>query len=249
VRRVLVTGLSGLIGGALRTHVDGKYALRALNRRPVAGVPTHQADLGDLAGIQSAFADVDTVVHLAAAAGDHHAPDVIMRSNVVGTLHVFEASRLAGARRVIFASTGAVVSGWEREAPLSHLVAGRYDDAGKWAMLTHETPLRPAGLYGASKVWGEALARHYSDAHDMSVLCVRIGRVKEEDRPTSARDRSVWCSQRDVVRMIEACIEAPDRLRFDVFYATSNNRYGYRDLEHARAVLGWSPLDSADTFR
>jgi nucleoside-diphosphate-sugar epimerase len=249
VRRVLVTGLSGLIGGALRKHVDGKYALRALNRRPVAGVPTHQADLGDLAGIQPAFADVDTVVHLAAAAGDHHAPDVIMRSNVVGTLHVFEASRLAGARRVIFASTGAVVSGWEREAPLSHLVAGRYDDAGKWAMLTHETPLRPAGLYGASKVWGEALARHYSDAHDMSVLCVRIGRVKDEDRPTSARDRSVWCSQRDVVRMIEACIEAPDRLRFDVFYATSNNRYGYRDLEHARAVLGWSPLDSADTFR
>jgi hypothetical protein len=83
----------------------------------------------------------------------------------------------------------------------------------------------------------------------MSVLCVRIGRVKDEDRPTSARDRSVWCSQRDVVRMIEACIEAPDRLRFDVFYATSNNRYGYRDLEHARAVLGWSPLDSADTFR
>src|SRR5436309_2563299 len=70
-RRLLVTGLSGLIGGAFRTHVEGKYALRALNRRAVPGVETHQADLGDLAAIRPAFDGVDTVVHLAAAAGDH----------------------------------------------------------------------------------------------------------------------------------------------------------------------------------
>jgi len=41
-RRVLVTGLSGLIGTAFRRHVEGTYALRALNRRAVAGVETHQ---------------------------------------------------------------------------------------------------------------------------------------------------------------------------------------------------------------
>jgi len=58
---------------------------------------------------------------------------------------------------------------------------------------------------------GEALARHYSDAHKMSVICLRIGRVKAEDRPTTTRDVAVWCSQRDIVRMIEACIEAPRR--------------------------------------
>jgi nucleoside-diphosphate-sugar epimerase len=247
-RRVLVTGMSGLIGGAFRKHADGKYALSALNRKPIAGVETHRADLGDLKAIEPAFKDVDTVVHLAAAAGDSHAPDVIMRSNVVGAFNVFEASRAAGVKRVIFASSGATVSGWEREPPLSHLVAGRYAEAGAVAPLTHESPLRPSGLYGASKIWGEALARHYSDAHGLSVICLRIGRVKAEDRPTGARDLSVWCSQRDIVRMIEACIEAPDRVRFDVFFVVSKNCHGYRDLEHARAVLGWTPLDSADAF-
>jgi len=244
-RRILVTGLSGLIGSAFRTHVEGKYTLRALNRRAVPGVETHQADLGDLGAIQPAFKGVDTVVHLAAAAGDHQAPADIMRSNVVGAYHVFEAARIAGVTRVIFASSGATVSGWEREPPLSALVAGRYDEAGTIRPLTHETPLRPSGLYGASKVWGEALARHYADAHGLSVICLRIGRVKAEDRPTTTRDAAVWCSQRDIVRMIEACVEAPPSVRFDIFYVVSNLRHGYRDVEHARAVLGWSPVDSA----
>jgi nucleoside-diphosphate-sugar epimerase len=247
--RVLVTGLSGLIGSALRPHLEGPYVLRALNRRPVPGVDCHLADLGDLEAIRPAFEGIDTVVHLAAAAGDNNAPADIMRSNVVGAYNVFEAARLARVTRVIFASSGATVSGWELEPPLSHIVAGRYEQAGEWRRLTHESPLRPSGLYGASKVWGEALGRHYADAHGLSVVCLRIGRVKAEDRPTGPRDASVWCSQRDVARMIVACIEAPPTLRFDVFFVVSDNRWNYRDLEHARTVLGWTPLDRAEAHR
>jgi nucleoside-diphosphate-sugar epimerase len=248
-RRVLVTGMSGLIGGAFRTAVEGRYALSALNRRHVPGIDCHLADLGDLEAIAPAFAGIDTVVHLAAAAGDHQAPEDILRSNVAGTYHVFEAARRAGVKRVIFASSGATVSGWEREPPLSHVVAGRYEEAGSWSPLTHEAPIRPGGLYGASKVWGEALARTYADAHGMSMICLRIGRVRPEDRPIDPRDFSVWCSRRDVVRMLVACVDAPASLRFDVFYVVSDNRWSYRDLGHARAVLGWTPLDRAEDYR
>ena len=246
---MLVTGLSGLIGGALHRELAGKYALRALNRRPVAGVECHLADLGDLDAIRPAFADVDAVVHLGAAAGDNNAPADIMRSNVTGTYNVFEAARLAGVARVIFASSGATVSGWEKDPPLSHLVAGRYDEAKGFARLTHESPMRPSGLYGASKIWGEALARHYADAYGMSMICVRIGRVHEGDRPASVRDFSVWCSQRDVVSMILRCLQAPASVRFDVFFATSDNRWNYRDLDHPKTVLGWTPLDHAEDYR
>jgi len=247
--RLLVTGLSGLIGGALHQHLGPRYPIRALNRRPVAGVETHQADLGDLDAIQPAFKDIDTVVHLGAAAGDNQAPDTLLRSNVIGTYNVFEASRRAGVKRVIFASSGATVAGWEREPPLSHLVAGRYEELGSWSPLTHEAPLRPSGLYGATKVWGEALARVYADTHGMSMICLRIGRVRAEDKPMAEREFAVWCSQRDIVRMLEACIEAPERVRYDVFYVVSANRWSYRDLEHARAVLGWTPLDRAEDHR
>jgi len=246
---VLVTGMSGLIGGAVRKHLAGRYELRALNRRPIEGVPCHQADVADLDGIQPAFKGVHAVVHLAASVGTHAPFDEILRANVVGTYNVFEAARRAGVRRVVYASSGATVSGYERDMPYAALAAGRYDDVGAWTTLTHETPVRPSGVYGASKVWGEALARHYADAHGLSVLCVRIGHVTAEDRPRAPRDFSVWCSQRDIARMIEACLRAPATLRFDVFFAVSNNKWSYRDLDHARRVLGFEPLDAAETHR
>src|SRR5499426_1195238 len=205
-RSVLVTGMSGLIGGALRRHLEGKYVLSALNRQPVPGVPCHRADIADLDAIAPAFEGVDTVVHLAARTGSSEAFGEILGANVIGTYNVFEAARRAGVSRVVYASSGATVSAWERDPPYSALVAGRYDELGSWKTMTHEMPLRPAGLYGASKIWGEAIARHFSDVYGLSAICVRIGRVRAEDRPSSPREFSVFCSQRDVVRMLELCI-------------------------------------------
>jgi uronate dehydrogenase/NAD+ dependent glucose-6-phosphate dehydrogenase len=246
---VLVTGLSGLIGSALHRHLDkSAYEVRGLNRRTVPSVICHQADIADLAAIEPAFAGVDVVVHLAAAIGSPPF-EAVLQGNVIGTYNVFEASRRAGVRRVIFASSGAVVSGYEGEPPFADLVAGRYDVAASVPMLTEASPLRPSGLYGASKVWGEALGRHYADAHGLSVICVRIGRVTRDDRPQSPREYTVWCSQRDIARFLVHCIAAPASVRFDTFFVTSNNRWGYRDLSHAREVLGWEPLDRAEAHR
>ena len=247
--RVLVTGMSGLIGTALRSRLEGRVSLRALNRRDILGVDCRRGDIADLAAIQPAFKDVDVVVHLAAAAGGGVPWESILQSNLVGTYNVLEAARRAGARRVIFASSGATVTGYERDAPYASLVAGRYDGLTRWPMLTEEAPLRPAALYGVSKAYGEALGRQYADEHGLSVLCIRIGRVKAEDRPTTARDFSVWLSQRDCVDILERAIDAPAGLLFGIFFATSDNRWSYRDLAHARATLGFVPRDRAEDHR
>ncbi len=247
-RVVLVTGMSGLIGRALRKQVDGRYDLRALNRSAVEGLPCHQADIADLEAIKPAFAGVETVVHLAAQVGNP-AWEAVLRHNITGTYNVFEAAREAGVKRVVFASSGAAISGIEADKPYSDLVAGRYEGLTSWPLLTHLSPLRPSGLYGASKVWGEALGRHYTDAHGLSVICVRIGRVHAEDRPRSAREFSVWCSQRDIARFLESCVDAPEAVRFEIFFCTSRNKWGYRDLEHPRAVLGWEPVNAAEDHR
>ena len=102
-------------------------------------------------------------MHLAANVEANPPIDRVVRDNVVGTYNVFEAARRAGVRRVIYASSGATVSDWERDEPYAALVAGRYDQVAEWPMLTHESPMRPHGLYGCSKIWGEALARHFAD--------------------------------------------------------------------------------------
>ena len=249
--KVLITGMSGLIGGALRKHLEGRYELTALNRSAVAGVRCHRADIRDLAAIQPAFAGQEVVVHLAAmvSAGGPQSLQEMVEFNLEGTYNVFEAARRAGCQRVIFASSGATIAGYEADEPYKSLAAGRYDAVqGGWPLVTHTSPVRPRGLYGCSKAWGEALARHFVDSSPLSILCIRIGRVTDDDRAGDLRTRTVWCSQRDICGLLEAAIVAPPGLRFAIVFGVSNNRYGYRDMQHTREVLGFAPQDSADTF-
>ncbi len=249
-KKVLITGMSGLIGGVVRRKLEARYELIALNRSDVPGVVCHRADIGDLEGILPVFEGVDAVVHLAALARSDGTWDEILHHNVIGTYNVFEAARRAGVGRIVYASSGATMTGYEWEMPYKALAEGLYDQAPEtWEKLTHHTPVRPAGLYGCSKVWGEALARHYVDTSHLSILCLRIGAVNRDDRPSQPRHFSVWCSQRDIAQMVERCIGAPEALRFDIFYAVSNNRWSYRDVEHAREVVGYVPQDAAEDHR
>lgn len=248
--RVLITGMSGLIGQVARRQLEANYEVSALNRRPVEGVECHQADIADLQAIQPAFTGKDVVVHLAAIATHLASWEDVLHHNVIGTYNVFEAARQAGVQRVVYASSGATISGCENDFPYSAIAAGQYDQVpASWHVFDHLSPPRPTGLYGCSKLWGEALARHYVDTSDLSILCIRIGAVNKEDRPLAARQFSAWCSQRDIGQMIQKCVEAPAELRFDIFYALSRNKWSYRDLSHAREVLGFVPQDDAEAYR
>ena len=245
MKRVLITGMSGLIGGLLRAHLEerGGYELAALNRRPVEGVECFQADISDLDAIVPAFEGRDVVVHLAAHLGDEPL-DSLVAANIVGVRNVYEAARLAGVRRVVFASSGATIKSWEDYPPYDAIRDGRHEElANGWPMVTKEM-IRPRGLYGASKVWGEAVGRHYADAFGLSVICIRIGSVGDRDHPNTAKPSATYLSHRDVADILRRAIDAPDSLEYEIVYATSNNRYGYRDLEGAREVLGFVPQDT-----
>lgn len=247
---ILITGMSGLIGSAVQNAMASDFELRALNRREVEGVPTTQADLVDLDAIRPAFEGVDTVIHLAAKAGERFTWQELLDTNVTGTRNIFQAAIDAGCRRVIFASSGATVSGYEQIEPYKSLVEARYEDApSTWQLITADSPTRPTGVYGSTKVWGEALGRHFADTTDLSVICLRIGFVNRQDRPSRPRDYSIWCSQRDIVDLIVKSVQIDESVAFDVLFGTSCNRYGYRDLSRARNIAGFDPQDSADDFR
>ncbi|MDP6072893.1 MAG: NAD(P)-dependent oxidoreductase [SAR202 cluster bacterium] len=246
-KKVLITGMSGLIGGLLKNHLTelGGYELTALNRSSVAGVRTVQADISYLEPIKPAFEGQDAVVHLAAYLGGQDWEGQ-HSGNVVGTHNVFEAARQAGVKRVIFASSGNAIRGFENVEPYKAIAEGRYDDVPTgYPMITHEQ-VWPEALYGATKVWGEALARHYSDEYGMSIICVRIGRVNKENRPMGWRDNATYLSHRDISQNLQKCIDAPDSVVYDIVFAVSDNRWGYRDLSHAKEVIGFEPEDSAE---
>lgn len=247
--RVLVTGLSGLIGSALRREIEPLYALTALNRSAVGGVATTQASLHEFARIRPAFDDQEVVVHLAAKIHDGVGWEALLETNVVGTRNVFQAAAEAGVRRVVFASSGAVVAGWELERPYAQLVAGEYEGLGTVPLIDESMPTRPRNLYASTKVWGEAIGRHYSDNLGLEVVCLRIGYANAADRPQDARQFSVWNSQRDVVQAIRLAMTTTLSGRFDQFFVLSNNRYAYRSIDRARTLLGFEPADAAERHR
>ena len=247
--KVLITGMSGLIGGALRRHLEslGGYELTGYNRSKLEGVKSIQGDISDIEALKSAFEGQDVVVHLAAYLGSDDWEGQL-QGNVIATYNVYEAARLNGVKRVVFASSGNAIRGFELVPPYDAIANGRYDEVPEnFPKITHEQ-VRPSSIYGAAKVWGEALGRHFSDAHGLSIICVRIGSVTKENRPRNSREQAIYLSQDDVAQMLQKCIDAPDDLKYDIFLATSNNKWGWRDLEHPREVIGYVPKDSADAF-
>ena len=202
------------------------------------------ADLTDYDKVLTAVTGMDVVVQMAADPRPSAAWTEILNSNVIGAYNVFEACREAGVKRIVYASSIMTNWGYWEDEPYKAIREGRLSDIPDvLPIVTHADPPRPTEPYSASKVWGEALARTYSDVHGLSCLCVRIGWVNAEDSPGDSNIGAVWCSQRDIVLLVERCVDAPDDLSFDIFYGISNNRHCWVDIARAKELVGYSPLD------
>ncbi|MCX7016016.1 MAG: NAD(P)-dependent oxidoreductase [Candidatus Sumerlaeota bacterium] len=238
-RVVYITGITGIVGRALVDGLKEEYILKGASRRgtPVEGAEVFKGDVADRDFIRGQFQGVDTLIHLGADPSTRAEWDSVLRSNIIGCYEVYEAARLAGVRRIIFAST-------------NH-VTGVYTE--QLRDMTPDDPVRPDSLYGVSKAFGEALGRFYSDCHGMSVLDFRIGwlphRMEEEEmvryliRLSGWNGLTMWLSARDCVAAHRAGIEAPDALRHGCYYIMSNNYGMLWDLSNARRDLNWEPKD------
>jgi uronate dehydrogenase len=141
---------------------------------------------------------------------------------------VFDGARRAGVRRVVYASSNHVTGFYPVDARLA---------GGE--------PPRPDGLYGATKAFGEALARMYSDRFGLEVICLRIGSFAE--RPSQPHQLHMWLSPGDAVRLFRACLRKPDIDFLSVYGASANTR-SWWDLREAARRLGYEPQDDAERF-
>jgi nucleoside-diphosphate-sugar epimerase len=256
VKRVLVTGGAGLIGRVLIERLSDRYEFVVHTRRPFDGTSV-VGDLSDFDAVHSIVADAGphAIVHLAAAASVELPWSDVLTSNIVGTYNVFEAARINSVELVVFASSNHVIGGYEIEGGPDLY---RIDDT---RVYDEHSDLRPDSLYGASKAFGEALGRLYSDQHGVRVVCLRIGSVLRDDDPAIAarsgsaswlgltpdqllaRYQATWLSQRDCAELFACALES--RLPWALAYGTSDNRRKIWDLTSARELLGFHPADGA----
>jgi NAD+ dependent glucose-6-phosphate dehydrogenase len=259
--KVLVTGATGQIGymtfDRLRKQPD-IFDAYALDRKagPSPRVPgswkldipqdkLRVVDLADLSEVQQAVQGMDTVVHLAADP-EARVWESALNNNIIATYNVFEACRLGGVKRIVAASSIMVSQGHREKEPYRAMMERRHDEVPPdITMITPGMRAEPRSIYAATKVWTESLASVYSNTYDMSCLCIRVGQV-ERDRPRPPQGADIYCSQRDIVQIIERCILANKDLRFDIYYGMSNNDYRWVDIERARRRVGFEPLDRAE---
>ena len=250
-RTVLITGAAGLIGGILRDGLKDSYRISGVDINPVDGFESLVADTTDLEAIQPAFEGVDTVVDLAGVPNSDIPWSVVHENNLPSTYNALDASRRAGVRRVIYASSNHATGNYENDHPYSAIVSGKYGDLAPDSIpyVTTSMPIRPDGPYGIGKAFGEAAGRYYSDHHGLSVVCLRIGTLNRESRPLSARHFATLLTHRDLVHLVDRCIAAPEGIKFAIFYGVSNNRWRFWDISNSRDAIGYEPQDDAETWR
>ena len=249
-KHVLVTGLSGLVGTALRSDFEDRYELSSLSRYGTDGMDDSHNFKGNIAELDTiipAFEGQHTVVHLAADRSANANWESALRNNFVGVYNVYEAAKRTGVKRVVFGSSQHAIGGFYQDEPYKTILAGKFDQVKRPFKLIDETvPIRPDGYYGASKAYAEGLGSYYSEFHGISSINIRIGWTISNDNPTSnGGGLAMWLSHRDTAQIHVKAVDAPDSLMYTVVFAMSNNYWNIFSLEKARKVLGYEPQDDA----
>ena len=230
--KVALSGASGNMGSMLRVELQkrGVNLRSASGRQPMK--PLHEGedimhgDLRDRSTVDRLMEGVDVLIHLAGTSVERPLPEMI-EHNLVGLHEIYEGARRNRVRRIVFAS--------------SNHAFGMHSTKDK---LSLDAAFRPDGIYGLSKVWGEAMARMYWDKHGIEGISVRIGSCLP--RPTEFRHLSTWFGHEDTVQFMMRCIEAP-AVGYVAAWGVSNNTRAYWTPTRCER-LGYRPLQNSEDF-
>jgi len=228
---ILLTGAAGIVGTALRPLLASRFEEVFLTDRAEIETTTlasnesfTKADLGDLALLTDLAWEVEGIVHLGGLVGPDFTFDEVLGANIVGSHHVFEAARIAGVSRVVYASS-------------HHAIGFR----PRTDHIDESTAPRPDSFYGLSKAFGEETGSYYSDRYGMGVLAIRIGFVGE--KVIDERRLHTWCSPRDLMQLIEIGLTT-EGLGFQIVYGVSEVPEPFFDNRNAER-FGYRPKDQA----
>ena len=230
--RLLLTGASGGLGSQLRPRLKRLCATLRLSDigdlgSAAADEELRPARLEDAGAVHALLDGVNAVVHLGGVSTEKPWQP-ILEANVMGVVHLYEAARKQGVKRIVFASSNHVTGFYRQDEVIG----------------PHE-PVRPDGFYGLSKAWGENVSRFYFDRHGIESACLRIGSSFAE--PRDRRMLATWLSYDDLDRLVTACLTAPV-LGHTIVYGVSDNTTTWWDNTSARHI-GFRPQDSSERFR
>jgi NAD+ dependent glucose-6-phosphate dehydrogenase len=242
--RLLITGINGLIGTILQNAFKDAHEVYGIDLEGEFSDQVRSADIseyGQVAQVIQQFNPLEAIVHLAGDPSPQASWESVLKANIIGTRNIFEAARELEVPRVIFASSNHAVGVYHGYDPESYT----FTEPQSIKISPYDPP-RPDSEYGVSKVFGEAIARYYSDRWDVSAICLRIGAVLKNDDPTvDPQNRKIWLSHRDLIQLVEKSLTT--NVKFGIYFGISNNKDAFWDISNARAELGFAPVDDGST--
>ncbi len=230
-KKILLTGAAGRIGSFFTAQYKDQYDFVLTDMRPpqeTYGFPFIESNITDADALRELAKGVDTIIHMAADISIFAPWESLLPNNFVGTYNVYEAAHEAGCKRVVFASTVNVVTGYP-------------DDE---LNIRPDMPIRPGNLYGSSKAWAEAAGSVFADKYDLSVICLRFGWVTPADEEAVSKHPEMWnmaLTLPDCAQLVHLSVDAPASLKFGVFHGISDNREKKLDITTSREILGYAP--------
>ena len=182
---VLVIGATGFIGPRLiRRLVARGESVVGMDLNPGAaafadvpiGAPVVRGDVTQFEDVMRTVLDVkpDRLINLAYGLGAGEGnPHQVMRLDILGMDNVFEAARLAGVKRVVYASSIAV--------------SGQQSNFGD-RPATEDDPVYGTSQYAMHKAFNEFQARKYIKNYGMSIVGVRPANVTGPDKVRGSVD-------------------------------------------------------------
>ncbi len=230
--RLLLTGAAGNLGRELRPRLKAYCDVLRLSDRADMGNATEGEEvqvtaLEDKDQVMSLLQGVSAVVHLGGVSTEQPW-NTILAGNIMGMVNLYEAARLHGVKRIVFASSNHVTGFYRQDE-----------------VVNTRMPPKPDGFYGLSKAFGEDVAQMYWDRWGIETVSIRIGSSFTE--PKDRRMLATWLSYDDLERLIVAALTAPI-VGHSIIYGMSDNQTTWWDNTQAKHI-GYRPADSSDVFR
>jgi nucleoside-diphosphate-sugar epimerase len=242
--KLLITGSSGMVGQILWRGLADSFELYGVDiHKDRSAYNLFQADISSFEEMDAVFEQIPHLSHVIHLAGDPRVDadwQSVYVNNIGGTRNMYEAAKVHGVKRIVFASSNHVTGVYEGFPPSLHAQPSP-------ALITVQHPIRPDGFYGVSKAAGEVLARMYYELYGIESICLRIGAVLKDDDPAQdPRHESTWLSHRDLVQLVQKSLLA--RIKFAIYYGVSNNRKRFWDISNAAEEIGYHPESDASLY-
>ena len=233
-KKVLIVGSDSAIGTEIVNHFKDKYDLIGLSRKKINNsITNHVFDLDktDISGLPDISADI-CIVFSSITDIDvcEKFPKKAFKTNVEGTKKIFDALKINKIKRLIYFSTGTVVSGYD--TPMNE----------------NMTP-SPPNVYSVTKHLAEKEIKNYSEFFDSIVirpffvygpntrhnrlvynLITNISKKNTINLNKNAKPKINPIYIDDVIQIIQLLVENKNNISFDCINIAGNEVVSIKEL-------------------